>query len=191
MKELKIFCSQKPLIMKNKFVGLLLVAGLALASCSSSRTVTSTSSNAAYNVDVPMNIRSSFATSYPDATNIVWNRYDPSTAPIDWELSGWNTLGSNDYAVSFNLGSTQYHAWYDAQGNPVGTSYVITDKGRLPNAVSMMLQNRYSGYTIDKIQTETRNNQLVYELKLIQGESKVKLLVDPSGNIIKEKLKDN
>lgn len=177
--------------MKNKFLGLMLVAGLALASCSSSRTVTSTSSNAAYNVDVPMNIRSSFATSYPDASSIVWNRYDASTAPIDWELSGWNALSSNDYAVSFMQGNTQYYAYYDAQGNPVGTVYVLTDQGRLPNAVNLMLQDRYKGYTIDKIQTESRNNQLVYEIKMTQGDSKVKLLVDPAGNIIKEKLKDN
>ena len=177
--------------MKNTILGLALATAMAFASCSSSRTATSTSNNAAYNVDVPMNIRSSFATLYPDANNIVWNRYDMSAAPIDWELSGWSPLSQNDYVVSFNMGQTQYHAYYDAQGNPMGTVYVMADKGRLPNAVSKLLNDRYSGYTVDKIQTETHKNQIAYEIKLVQGESKVKLLVDPAGNIIKEKLKDN
>lgn len=177
--------------MKNTILGLTLVMAMAFASCSSSRTVTSTSNNAAYNVDVPMNIRSSFTTRFPDASNIVWNRYDMSATPIDWELSGWSPLSQNDYAVSFNMGQTQYYAYYDAQGNPIGTVYVINDKGRLPNAINQLLSERYSGYTIDKIQTETHQNQIAYEIKLTQGESKVKLLVDPAGNIIKEKLKDN
>lgn len=175
--------------MKFKFLSLVAAAGLFLASCGT--TYTSTSDNAAYNVTVPADIRSDFVVAYPDATNIVWNRYDAATVPIDWELSGWTVLDPNDYAVTFNMGPDTYYAWYDSDGNLVGTTYAITDHTKLPYAINSMLATKYKGYTIETVQREMYKSQTAYELKLKQGDDmKIKLLVDANGNILKEKLKD-
>ena len=174
--------------MKLKFLSLVAAAALFTASCGT--TYTSTSDNAAYNVTVPADIRSSFAVAYPDATTVVWNKYDATTVPIDWEMTGWTVLDANDYAVTFNMGNDQYYAWYDSDGTLVGTAYSITDYTRLPYAVNQMLADKYKGYSIETVQRESFKNQTAYEVKL-KGvdDSKIKLLVDASGNILKEKLK--
>lgn len=173
--------------MKLKFLSLVAAAGIFFASCGT--TYQSTSDNAAYNVNVPTNIRSSFAIAYPDATAVVWNAYDPNSVPIDWELTDWNTLGSDAYTVSFNMGSDQYYAWYDANGNLVGTTTVVSDHTKMPYAVSAMIRDKYNGYTIDRIDREIAGSKTNYEIKLSQGDAKVKLLVDSNGNILKEKTK--
>lgn len=171
--------------MKSKILSLLAAAGIFLASCTT--TYNSTSDGAAYNVNVPAGIRSSFAISYPDAANVVWNSYDMNNVPIDWELSGWNTLSANDYAVTFNMGNDQYYAWYDANGNLIGTATVVSDFSKVPYVVTNMLHDQYSGYTIDWIGREIVGSKTNYEVKLSQGDQKIKLLVDSEGNILKQK----
>lgn len=173
--------------MKLKFLSLVAAAAIFFASCGT--TYQSTSDNAAYNVNVPTNIRSSFAIAYPDATAVVWNAYDVNSVPIDWELAGWNTLGSDAYAVTFNMGSDQYYGWYDANGNLIGTATVVSDYTKVPYVVTNMLHNNYSGYTIDWVGREVVGSKTNYEVKLSQGDNKIKLLVDSNGNVIKEKAK--
>lgn len=175
--------------MKLKILSLVAATALFFASCGT--TYETTSDNAAYNVNVPMNIRGSLSASYPDATDVVWNNYDINTVPIDWELTGWNTLDADDYAVTFNMGGNKYYAWYDANGNLVGSAYAINDYGRLPLAVSNLLRDKYTTYTIDGVQREMWRSQTAYEIKLKgSDDTTIKLLVDGNGNIIKEKLKD-
>jgi hypothetical protein len=172
--------------MKVLIMSLAVAAGLALTSCRT--TYTSTSDNAAYNVDVPVGIRSNFAVQYPDATNVVWNMYDAAAVPIDWELTDWTPLDPQDYAVSFNMGNNKYYAWYDSNGNTlVGSAFAVSDYSRLPYAVSNLIANNYQGYTIESAQRESWKTKTGYELKLTNGTSKVKLLVDSDGNILKEK----
>jgi hypothetical protein len=171
--------------MKLKFLSLVAAAGIFFASCGT--TYQSTSDNAAYNVNVPTNIRSSFVIAYPDATAVVWNAYDVNTVPIDWELTGWNTLGSDAYTVSFNMGSDQYYAWYDANGNLIGTTTVVSDYTKMPYAISTLIRDKYNGYTIDRVDREISGSKTNYEIKLSKGDTKVKLLVDSNGSVLKEK----
>lgn len=171
--------------MKKLKLASLAVATTLLFSCGT--TYTSTSDNAAYNVNVPSNIKGNFAVQYPDATNIVWNSYDAAVVPLDWDMVGWTTLDNKDYTVTFNVGSDQYYAWYDDNGALIGTAYAITDYSKLPYAVSTMLQNKYKDYTIDAAQRASWGTQTAYEIKLKNGDTKTKLLVDSQGNIIKEK----
>lgn len=176
--------------MKLKIMSL--VAAIALLATSCGTTYTSTSDNAAYNVNVPIGIRSNFAVAYPDATDVVWNSYNPVTTPIDWELAGWQALDTDDFTVTFNMGNDVYHAFYDSDGTLVGTTYEITDYTRLPYSVHTMLQERYKGFTIHSVQRENVGTRTAYEVKLKndQDDAKVKLLVDANGNILKEKYKD-
>lgn len=170
--------------MKFKMMSLVLAAGL-LFSCGT--THVATSDNAAYNVQVPVTVKHSFSFNYPDATNVVWNQYDVAAVPIDWEMTGWNTLTPSDYAVTFDMGAYKYYAWYNANGQLVGTTYAITDYTKLPYAISTLLQNQYKGYTLDSAQKEMWGSNSAYEIKLSQGDTKVKLLVDDKGTVLKQK----
>lgn len=173
--------------MKLKILSLVAAAGLFFASCGT--TYKSTSDNAAYNVTVPTGIRSSFAIAYPDATNVVWNRYDVNNVPIDWDLTGWNNLGASDYAVTFNMGNDQYYSWYDANGNLIGTATVVSDYSKMPYVVNSMLHDKYSTYTIDSVNREISGSKTLYQIRLSNGDNKLKLLVDSDGNVLKEKSK--
>ena len=170
--------------MKLKLLSLVVAATL-IMSCGT--TYKSVSNNAAYNVTVPSNIQGYFAVQYPDATNIVWNSYDASKVPVDWEMVGWTALDASDYAVTFNVGSNQYTAWYDNTGGLVGTTYAISDYTQLPYAVNTLLQNKYKDYTIESAQREMWGTQTAYDVKLKSADSQTKLLIDSQGNILKEK----
>ncbi|RYY86000.1 MAG: hypothetical protein EOO15_15615 [Chitinophagaceae bacterium] len=165
----------------------LAAAVVLLASCGSSRTTTmsTTTNNAAYGVPSP--VGTSFAGQFPGATNIHWSAYDATVVPVDWELVGWPALTSNDYMVTFDQYGNRYYAWYDNQGNWVGSSYAVTNLGLLPANISNMLGQNYSGYTIESVQREQWKGQAAYELKLRNYDSKVKLLVDENGTVLKQK----
>lgn len=173
--------------MKINLMGLVL--GLTLFCSCGPTTYTSTSDNAAY--AVPTVVQTSFNTQYPGATSVVWSPYDVTLVPIDWELSGWTTLDTDDYAVSYNYDGQKYISWFDSDGTWIGSSYVITDYKSLPANLHTIISQKYPGYTIDKVDKEMWKDQVAYEVKLKNGETKVKLLVDANGNVIREKTKND
>ena len=171
--------------MKAKFLALL-AAAFFLFSCGT--TYNSTSDNAAYNVEIPVGIKSSFRAQYPDATNIVWSNYDAANVPIDWELNGWTPLQSNDYVATFVMGGDKYYSWYNANGDWIGSSFTVSDFSRIPYAVSSMLKDKYSTYTLENAQRASTTNKAVYQLNLKNAEdAKIVLLVDADGTVLKEK----
>lgn len=173
--------------MKLQFMSLVVAAGLLISSCTTTKQ--STSDNAAFAPTT--GISSTFAMQYPDATNVTWSHFDATTVPIDWELTGWQALDADDYAVTFNMGNNTYRAWYDANGAWVGSTYNISDMTRVPMAIHNMLKEKYPDYTIDKVDTEVWKDQIAYEIKLKKADdSKVKLLIAGNGMVLKEKLKD-
>ena len=174
--------------MKSKIMSLVVAAALLVSSCGTTRT--STSSNAAYNVQVPAGIQSTFATQFPDATNIVWDRYDGNTVPIDWELTDWSALDTDDYVVTFNVGKEKFYSWYDSNGAWIGGSYGIADYSKLPTAVHNTLKRDYQGYAIVDVDKEMWSGKTAYEVKLNRDEKKIKVLIDDNGIILKKKLKD-
>jgi hypothetical protein len=156
-----------------------------LAACSS-RKMASTSTNNAYNV--PTSVQTNFRTQYPDASNVTWSHYDAANVPIDWDVTDWTVLSPRDYTVTYDMGGNKYYSWYDANGNWVGSSYGITDYNNgLPGTVNTAIANRYSGYKIDKANKVLWKDRTAYNVKLKNGDDKVKLLIDQDGNIIKEK----
>ena len=136
---------------------------------------------------VPAGTRTAFTTQYPTATVVVWSTYDVATLPIDWDLAGWPAMDQNDYVVKFTVDNEPYYAWYDSDGNWIGTAYVINDYKTLPSAVSSTINAQFSGYTITGVNKEFQKDRMVYEVQLRNGDSKAKLLIDGSGNIIRQK----
>jgi hypothetical protein len=168
---------------------LILIAGVAvLASCGPSFRVTDQSTVSTDTIGVPSEIKSSFSTQYPTATNVVWTTYDASVTPlVDWDLNGWPAAGEGAYVATFNLNNDTYYAWYAANNDWIGTAYAVSDYKSLPPAINTMLNDKFAGYTISSVNREMKKGQMAYELQLKNGESKIKVLVDDNGNIIKQK----
>jgi hypothetical protein len=182
-----ICLNQKIRCMKLQLMSLVIAAGVLFASCTT--TQQSTSDNAA--LAVPKGIQSTFSMQYPDASAVTWSRFDATTVPIDWEMTGWQALDADDYAVTFTMGRDTYHAWYDANGAWIGSTYGISDLSRVPPSILSMIKQKYPDYTVEKVDRETWKDQIAYEVKLKKADdSKVKLLVSGDGMILKEKLKD-
>ena len=167
---------------------LILAAGISvLASCGGGYRATDTSTVV---IDVPSTTQSAFMTQYPGATNVVWLTYDQVPSPIDWEMSGWTTLDNQDYVVKFYSDKQDQYAWYDENGNWVGTAYVVNDYKMLPVSVNTTIAAKYPGYTITSAHREMQKDRTAYELRLQNGDSRLKVLLDADGNVIREKTKE-
>ena len=142
-------------------------------------------------VVAPTTARTAFVSQYPYASNVVWMRYDASqVSPIDWEMAGWTLLDENDYLVRFDQDNNAYYAWYDENGEWVGTAYVVTDFNSLPLAVSTTIGRQYPGYTITSVHREFQRDRIAYEVEMKNSDTKVKALIDTYGNVIKVKTRE-
>jgi hypothetical protein len=139
---------------------------------------------------VPRHTRTAFVEQYPTAAEIAWSHYDPNMLTlIEREWPEWADLTEDDYVVTFTVDETPYYAYYDADGNWLGTVYVVTDMNTVPVAVTTVVSDKYPGYSISTVRKESWKNMTAYELELKNGDTKMKVLVDQNGNIIKTKTK--
>lgn len=131
-----------------------------------------------------------FTYQYPNSTNEVWSYYSPNVVILnDWELAGWSPMDESDYVVRFNMDGEDYYAWYDSEGNWIGTAYVVRDYTRLPVAINTSLHNLYPTYTITTVNREFHNSGTYYEVTMKNDKNKVVLLVDDNGNVVRQKIK--
>jgi hypothetical protein len=141
-------------------------------------------------VVAPDGTQTEFVTRYPGASNVVWSHYDNTmVVPVDWELAGWTVLDESDYTVRFLMDDEDYYAFYDENGEWIGTAYVVRDHSTMPSAINTMLSSNYPAYTISSVNRQFQVDRTAYEIELKNSNTKVKLLVDANGNIIKQKTK--
>lgn len=139
---------------------------------------------------VPDRAQTSFTEQYPNGTNVVWSYYDPSVVIVnDWEMTGWQVLDESDYVAKFDMDNEQYYAWFDSNGEWVGTAYVVRDHTTLPGFVRTTLTTQYPTYTISSVNREFFRDKNLYEVVMKNNDGKVVLLVDSDGNIVKHKTK--
>lgn len=139
---------------------------------------------------VSTDAQAAFVRQYPSGTNVVWSSYDPNnTVVYDWELAGWSRMDPSDYVVRFDMDNENYYAWYDSDGTWVGTAYVVRDYSKLPSSINTAITAQYPSYTITSVNREYYKDRNLYEVVLKKDESKVVLLVDNDGNIVKYKVK--
>jgi len=143
--------------------------------------VTTTSS-----VEVPVEVKTSFETKNPKATNVTWKNYEP-VSHIEWDLTDWPLMEANDYYVTYDMDGMTYHSWYDDKYNWIATTNTMTDHAGLPAAVNKVLNSQFAGYTIENIDKENDKNREAYEIDLVKGEDKMTVLIDVNGNIMKKK----
>jgi len=174
----------------TSFIAVAVIAVFASCSPSYKATDTSGTTTTSTTVVVPAGTQTAFTTQYPNASNVVWSKYDPLAAvPIDWELAGWTIMDTSDYLVRFDFDNENYYAWYDSDGNWIGSAYVVKDHSTLPAAVTSTLTSKYASYTIENVNREFQKDRIAYEIEIKKEASKLKLLVDADGNVIKEKIK--
>lgn len=182
----------------KQIISAAIIAGSLLTACSSRHatsttmnsngtvSTTTTTSHAAFMA--PASIQTSFTTQYPNATDVVWSPYDVNVVPIDWDLTDWTVLSPKDYTVTYSMNGNKYYSWYDANGNWIGTTYGITDYNNgLPAAVNQTISSNFNGYTIDKANEVMWKDHTAYNVKLKNGDNKMKVLIDANGTLIKQK----
>jgi len=131
-----------------------------------------------------------FYLQYPTATNVVWSSYDPNVVILnDWDLAGWTVIDANDYVVQFDMDNEKYYAWYDTNGEWIGTAYVVNDFTALPGMVRSTIDTKYPGYTISKVNKEFHKDRIAYEIVLKDGDTKQVVLMDLNGVVLKSKMK--
>lgn len=142
------------------------------------------------NLVVPDRAQASLVEQYPNGTNIVWSYYDPTVVIVnDWELTGWQILDESDYVAKFDMDNEQYYAWFDSNGEWIGTAYLLRDHASLPSYVRTTLTSQYPAYTISSVGREFYKDRNLYEVVMKNNDSKVVLLVDNDGNVVKSKVK--
>ena len=153
----------------------------------SAATTVTTDNTGVVTVEAPPTAKTAFEAKYPQASNVRWQYHRPDVTSIDWDWSGWPSVDTTDYVASFNWDGHDYWAWYDQDGNWVGSVNKISDHNNLPTAVSDVIKNQYNGYTIVSVDRENDKNRSAYEIQLESGDNKTKILVDENGKVMKKK----
>lgn len=131
-----------------------------------------------------------FDLQYPTATNVIWTTYDPNVVILnDWDLAGWSTIDENDYVVKFDLDGEKYYAWYDSNGDWIGSAYVVNDYANLPYMVRSQINVKYPGYAISSVNKEFHKDRVAYEIVLKDDNTKQVVLMDLNGVVLKSKMK--
>lgn len=131
-----------------------------------------------------------FDLQYPNATNVTWSMYNPNTVILsDWDMTGWSAIDQNDYVVQFDNDGERYYAWYDTNGEWIGSAYVVRDFTIIPEMIRTELNAKYPGYTIDSANKEFHKDRVAYEVVLKNGDSKQIVLMDLNGVVLKSKMK--
>ena len=161
------------------------VTGIGLfTACSSTYRATDTG------VVISTNASRAFELQYPTATNVVWNSYDPNVVILnDWEMAGWSVIDSDDFVVQFDMDNEKYHAWYDINGDWIGSAVVVSDYTTLPNMVRDAINTKYPGYIISNVNKEYHKDRIAYEVLLKDGDTKQIALIDLNGVVFKSKIK--
>ncbi len=169
-----------------KLKALIAVAAITfLAACSSTYRATDNTG-----VLVSIDAQRAFELQYPNSTNVVWSTHDPNIVILnDWELSGWDVADPDDYVVRFDYDNEKYYAWYDRNGNWIGSAYVVNDHATLPVYVRNSVSTYYPSYNITSVNKEFHKDRVYYEVTLKNPDNKMVLLMDANGSIVKSKVK--
>lgn len=131
-----------------------------------------------------------FELQYPNAANVVWTNYDPDVIILnDWDMTGWTVLDEDDYVVQFDIDNERHYAWYDSNGEWVGSAIVVNDYNTLPNMVRDAIRTKYPGYSISSVNKEFHKDRIAYEVVLRDGDTKQVALIDLNGLVLKSKMK--
>lgn len=103
----------------------------------------------------------------------------PKAKDIDWEL------GSAVYEAEFEIGRTDFKAYYDAQGDLL--MYIVEIKeSDLPAVVRNAAVGKYPDYKFDDVKKIVKGTKTNYQFELKHNRTEVQLLCNSNGQIISE-----
>ncbi len=135
-------------------------------------------------VIVPENVRVTFQTKYPQASNVVWYTYQDMKDEYTDTYPGY--YDPSDYYVTYHSNDIDYVTWYSPTGEWVMTINTISND-KLPAPALKALQASYNGFTVEKVDEDRYNGGIRYDVKLRKGDEKLKVHVTADGQILKAK----
>jgi hypothetical protein len=139
-------------------------------------------------VEVPVAVRTSFEAKYPQAADVTWTYHEPTiVVPVEWEWITWPAIDTTDVVANFTVNNDDYWVWYDESGDWIGTVAEVSDYSSLPPAVNNTIKTQFPGFTIVSVDKENDKNRTAYEIKMENGEDKMKALIAENGDVMKKK----
>jgi hypothetical protein len=118
-------------------------------------------------VTAPEEVLSAFKSEYPQAVNISWTKINKAEpAPIDWEMTGWKELTSEDILARFKVGINRYWVWYMNTGSWIGTTSEVNDHSTIPFSVHNMIKAKFPGFAIGSIYKNVDKNTVEFQVEL-------------------------
>ncbi|MFV0535755.1 MAG: hypothetical protein ACK5M3_00105 [Dysgonomonas sp.] len=103
----------------------------------------------------------------------------PNARDIEWEV------GANVYEVEFEVGHTDYKAYYDESANLIMYALEIREVD-FPAIVKNAAMSKYPNYKFDDIEKVVRGSETFYKVEMEKGKSEVKAIFKPDGTFVKE-----
>lgn len=123
--------------------------------------------SAAAQESVPSAVSENFQSAFPNATDVEWERED-----------------NNLYEVEFDINGMENEITFDAQGNIVEQEAEVAEAD-IPAEVRNTLDTQFQGRTIDHIEKEEKNGQVVYYIELEDGLFDDKVKITSDGQVAK------
>lgn len=103
----------------------------------------------------------------------------PNARDIEWET------GANIYEANFEIGRTDYKAYYDEQANLL--VYLVELKTRaLPAIIKNAAQVKYPNYKFEDASKIVCGSGVLYKVEMEKGEKEVKTIFRENGTFYKE-----
>lgn len=121
--------------------------------------------------DVPAQVKSSFESTYAQASDVEWKAKDDS------------------YHAKFDMNNTEHYVEYNADGTieKRGRKIEVTE---LPAAVQTAINQQYANRTIEKAKAMEKDGKTMYMAKLEGDDEDLKVVFNADGTVVKEKDKD-
>lgn len=103
----------------------------------------------------------------------------PNASDLDWEV------GADIYQVDFEIGFTDYEAYYDKSGELLRYTAEYS-KNALPALVINGIIAKYPDYNFEDVEKIVSGTDTTYKVELEKGGTDVKVLIKADGTIIKE-----
>jgi len=103
----------------------------------------------------------------------------PNSRDIDWEIA------SNIYEVEFEIGRTDYKAFYDKDANLLAYSLEIRES-HLPAIVKNAVITKYPDSRIEDIKKIVQGTETMYKIEVEKGKMDWKVIFNSNGTFIKE-----
>ena len=121
---------------------------------------------------VPVVVETAFAGRFPGAVYVEWEDVKDGIYEVDFEQDGKDMMTK-----------------FDADGNWVETEIEIAETN-LPEAVWKAITTQFAGYSIDKVETESKpERELAYKVRLKRDDAEVKVTFSTEGEVLKKKEK--